>query len=102
MSVRGDQGSRRGLRGAARAVALGALPPLAVLLVWELASRGSVTIPGVGETFDVLLHPLREPPDLDSDSLGMSVLVSMVRVLCGFALAVLLAVPLGILVGRWN
>jgi len=81
-----------------RAIALGAIPPLVVLAAWHWSS--GVVIPGVGEVVDVLAHPTREPPDLDSYSLGHSAMISLVRVLCGFGLAALTAVPLGILVGR--
>jgi NitT/TauT family transport system permease protein len=90
----------RRIGGAARSVLLGALLPLLVLLLWHLASRGSTTIPAIPAVVDVLVHPFRDPPTLDSRSLGESVLVSLVRVLVGFGAAALVAVPLGILVGR--
>jgi NitT/TauT family transport system permease protein len=84
-----------------RALVLGALPPLLVLLLWHhasLTSRG--TIPKIGEVVDVLATPFADPPRLDSYSLAHSALISLLRVFCGFGLAALTAVPLGILVGR--
>jgi len=84
-----------------RAVVLGALPPLVVLLLWHqasLTSRG--TIPKVGEVIEVLASPFEEPARLDSYSLAHSALISLLRVLTGFGLAALTAVPLGILTGR--
>lgn len=85
----------------ARAIVLGALPPLVVLLLWHLASLSSHgTIPRISEVMDVLAHPFAEPPNLDSYSLAHSALISLLRVLCGFGLATITAVPLGILVGR--
>ena len=85
----------------ARAVVLGVLPPLFVLLIWHQASLGSRgTIPRIHEVIDVLAHPFSDPPLLDSYSLAHSALISLLRVLCGFGMAALTAIPLGILVGR--
>jgi sulfonate transport system permease protein len=89
------------LPGRVRALLLGVLPPLLILLVWHFASRSSqATIPGILQVIDVLLHPFRDPPGLDSYSLAHSALISFARVLCGFTLAALTAVPLALLVGR--
>ena len=81
-------------------VLLGAVVPLAILVVWHLASAGSVVVPSIGAVLDVLLHPLREPPALDATSLASGALISVLRVVCGFGLAALTAVPIGIGVGR--
>jgi len=80
---------------------LGALPFLAVLAAWSRAAgmTGSV-VPGPGAVLEVLLHPFRRPPNLDSLSLAESALVSLLRVAAGFSAALLTAVPLGVLVGR--
>jgi NitT/TauT family transport system permease protein len=51
---------------------------------------------------DVLIHPFREPLSLDATSLASGAIISVVRVACGFALAALTAVPIGLLVGRWR
>ncbi|MGB2824791.1 MAG: ABC transporter permease [Phycisphaerae bacterium] len=81
-------------------VALGAVVPAAILLVWHFASAGSVVVPSVASVLDVLLHPFREPPSLDATSLANGVTASVVRVVSGFALAVLTAIPVGLLMGR--
>jgi NitT/TauT family transport system permease protein len=81
-------------------IALGALVPGAILLVWHFASAGSVVVPSIASVIDVLSHPFREPPSLDATSLASGVTASVVRVVSGFALAVLTAVPLGLLMGR--
>jgi len=81
-------------------IALGALVPAALLLVWHWGSAGSVVVPSIGSVLDVLAHPLRRPPDLDAPSLARCAGISLLRVLCGFALASLTAVPIGLLVGR--
>lgn len=95
------QSSNGMLPGRFRALVLGVLPPLLILLAWHLAARSSrATIPQIREVVDVLVHPLQDPPGLDSYSLAHSAFISLLRVLCGFTLAVLTAVPLAILVGR--
>ena len=52
------------------------------------------------EVLDVLLHPLRDPPNLDCRPLLHTVVISLLRVLAGFIAAAVTAVPLGILIGR--
>jgi sulfonate transport system permease protein len=85
---------------AARALILGSSLPLLILLFWHLASQRETTlVPTIAEVVEVLAHPFEEPR-LDSLSLAHSVLVSVLRVLGGFAAALLMAVPLGVLVGR--
>ena len=81
--------------------ALGAALPALVLAAWWLGARsGSAVVPGFGEVWDVLAHPLREPPDLQSPSLAFSVAITLVRFAVGFSLAVATAVPLGIAAAR--
>ncbi len=87
------------LGGIAARVALGSVLPLILLLCWHLASRCTTVIPSIGTVADVLAHPFREPPNLDCKPLFDTVLISIVRVLAGFLLAVLTAVPLGMSVG---
>lgn len=88
-----------GKRWAVRA-GLGAVLPLLILLVWHVASTGSVVVPSIGSVVDVLVHPFREPPALDSTPLASGVAISVLRVLCGFGLAAVTAIPVGLLVGR--
>jgi NitT/TauT family transport system permease protein len=79
---------------------LGAIFPGAILLVWFVASSHSVVVPSIGSVVDVLIHPFRSPPNLDATSLANGVGISILRVCCGFGLAVLTAVPVGVLIGR--
>lgn len=80
---------------------LGALIPSLVLAAWWLGvSSGSAVVPTFSEVWDVLAHPLREPPDLQSPSLAFSVAITLARFAIGFALAVATAVPLGIAAAR--
>ena len=81
-------------------LALGAVPPIVILIVWYVASVGSVVVPSIGSVLEVLAHPFREPPALDATSLAASAAVSVLRVVCGFGLAAATAVPVGIWVGR--
>jgi NitT/TauT family transport system permease protein len=91
---------RRTGSAAGRAL-LGAVIPSLVLAGWWLGSlSGSAVVPGFGEVWDVLVHPLREPPDLQSPSLAFSVVITLVRFAVGFSLAVVTAVPLGIAAAR--
>jgi len=85
-----------------RKVALGAIVPAVVLLVWHVAAESSVVVPSVAAVGDVLAHPFREPPSLDATSLADGAAASVLRVVCGFALAIATAVPLGVLMGRWR
>jgi NitT/TauT family transport system permease protein len=81
-------------------VLLGAVVPAAILVVWHGASVGSAVVPSVGAVLEVLAHPFREPPTLDATSLAAGAAISILRVLGGFGLAVLTAVPVGLWVGR--
>jgi len=83
-------------------LALGALIPGAILLTWHLASAHSVVVPSIASVADVLLHPFRQPTNLDAASLADGAAASLARVLCGFALAVLTAIPIGLAMGRWR
>ncbi len=83
-------------------LALGALLPLAVLIAWHFASVGSAVVPPIRDVVELLLHPFREPPNLDAIPLAHSAAISVVRVAVGFGLAVLTGVPLGLLLGRCN
>jgi len=83
-------------------IALGAIVPLVILLIWHLASTHSVVVPSVASVVDVLIHAFREPPSLDATSLASGAWVSILRVLCGFTLAAATAIPTGLLVGRWR
>ena len=82
-------------------VLLGAIIPLLVLLLWWLGIRSSTAVvPAFGDVLDVLLHPFRTPPDLSSRSLAFSLLMTLLRLVMGFSLALLTAVPLGFWAGR--
>ena len=81
-------------------VGLGAIVPVAILVIWHVASVGSVVVPSIRSVLEVLGHPFREPPNLDATSLADGAGVSILRVLCGFGLAALTAIPIGLLVGR--
>jgi len=82
-------------------IAVGLILPLGLLLWWlAAATDDSAVIPTIAEVIDVLAHPFRDPPNLDSASLATGTIVSILRVLVGFAIAAILAVPLGVGIGR--
>lgn len=100
MSAASKDESRWADRAAGRAL-LGAVIPSLLLALWWLGSRsGSAVVPTFGEVWDVLAHPLREPPDLQSPSLAFSVAITLARFAVGFSLAIVTAVPLGIAAAR--
>lgn len=81
---------------------LGLLTPAALLVLWQLASRGpGAPLPPPAAVLRVLLDPFAEPRHLDTGSLAASTLVSLLRVLFGFGAAAGLALPLGLLIG-WS
>ena len=88
------------MRPLARKLALGAILPAAILIVWHVASARSVIVPSIGSVVDVLVHPFRPLSDLDSEPFALGVGISMLRVACGFALAAATGVPVGLLIGR--
>ena len=82
-------------------VATGLCLPVLVVVVWHIAaSRDNSVVPAIGEVFDVLHDAFQEPPDLDSASLATGTIASILRVALGFSLAAVVAVPLGICIGR--
>ncbi len=95
-----ESGTKKAMT-ALRKLVLGSILPVAVMLLWYHGTRNQGTVvPSIGSVLDVLMHPFRPPPNLDSLPLATSTLVSLLRVFCGFIIAVITAVPLGFLVGR--
>ncbi len=94
-------GKRGGIGRVAFRVALGSVIPLAILAAWHFGSaRGGAVVPSIREVAEVLLHPLADPPNLDSAPLGTGVVVSVLRVAIGFALAAVTGIPVGLMLGR--
>jgi NitT/TauT family transport system permease protein len=86
-----------------RKILLGALVPGAVLLFWHQAAttRGeSGIVPTVGEVAEKVLHPGERPATIDAPPLWFSVQTTVLRVAIGYGLAVIVAVPAGLMMGR--
>lgn len=83
-----------------RKLALGAIVPIGLIVLWHGASRGSAVVPSLASVLEILCRPFREPATLECTSLANGAWVSLLRVLCGFGLAVITAVPVGLVVGR--
>lgn len=87
------------------AVAISCLSVLIALLVWEvLASQGILgkNFPGSIKTIQELIWWLSDPFFNNGPNdlgIGTNLLISLRRVLIGYGLAVIVAVPLGLLVG---
>jgi NitT/TauT family transport system permease protein len=88
------------VKPALKKLAWGAVVPVGLIALWHWASRGSAVVPSLGSVLEILAHPFREPATLESTSLATGAWVSLLRVLCGFGLAVVTAVPVGLIVGR--
>jgi nitrate/nitrite transport system permease protein len=107
-----------------RSAVLSALLLLAIILVWQAltrptgggaamdpdyaklvgatASQGKSALPGPGEVGEALLGHLSDPffdRGANSKGIGIQLAYSIARVLTGFGLAALVAIPLGFLVG---
>ncbi|MCF8030702.1 MAG: ABC transporter permease [Desulfohalobiaceae bacterium] len=83
----------------ARFLTRAALPCL-LLALWQALALwidSPTVLPGVEAVAQVLAHPFQ--PILITGSLIYNLLVSLLRVICGFVLAAALAVPLGLLLG---
>jgi NitT/TauT family transport system permease protein len=88
----------------AKPVALALIVPLALLLFWHLAVKAGMTrlIPSPAEVAEYMVDFAVGGiwDDAFSATLHLHLLASMSRVYGGFALAALVAVPLGLLIGR--
>lgn len=77
--------------------------PICFLCLWQLMAmnlNNQVILPTVPAVLEILIHPEEEL--LSMGSLTENIWISLCRVLIGFFLAVLLAVPLGVLMGSNN
>ncbi len=77
------------------------ISPIILILVWELLAiyiNNEYILPRVGSVLIVLLQPFTDI--LGSGSLAENAMVSLYRVVVGFLLGGLAAIPLGILMGR--
>ncbi len=82
---------------ATRRVPLGLLVPAALLALWELCARTAVLSPRYFPPPTAIGAVLVER--LASGDLGGELLVTLTRMMLGFAVAAVLAVPLGLLMG---
>lgn len=84
-----------------KAVVLALPVPIVLLVVWHLAARTGLVanLPVPGEVLQQLLR-LLGGREVFSATLFMHVLESFARVSIGFGLACLVAIPLGVLMGR--
>lgn len=74
--------------------------PAATLALWQIIAvklNNPVILPTVDAVLSILLHPTEEL--LSMGSLVQNILISLWRVLIGFILATIIAVPLGIMMG---
>lgn len=77
--------------------------PIFVLLIWQLLAvkiNNEVVLPPVQQVIQVLVHPTADL--LRLGSLLQNLWMSTLRVLCGYVAAIILALPLGILMGYYK
>ena len=93
--------SRPSLGSRAARIGLGLVLPALFIAAWQFVAvrlNNPWLLPRVGAVVDRLLHPFDNV--LETGSLLYNIGVSGLRVLIGFSLAVLVAVPLGLAMGR--
>ncbi len=91
------------MRDRALSLAVPALAPVLLALAWMfLAGRidNQVILPGLAQVGEILGHPTGDL--ISMGSLLENVLVSLVRVVMGYALAALIAIPLGVAMGYYG
>jgi NitT/TauT family transport system permease protein len=77
--------------------------PLLFLGFWSILAKytaNEIILPQVTEVFDLLGHPSTNL--ISMGSLAANVLISLARVLAGYLLAVIIAIPLGIFMGYYG
>ena len=76
--------------------------PIVFLLFWQTMAKridNDIILPGVDQVTTILIHPGQELIALGS--LTVNIIVSLNRVLVGYLLAVVVAVPLGVAMGYY-
>lgn len=76
------------------------LLPILFLLIWHGAAMqvgNSLILPDISDVLKILMHPTDKL--IGVGSILYSTYVSLLRVLCGYACAVILAIPLGVMIG---
>jgi NitT/TauT family transport system permease protein len=77
--------------------------PVVAIIIWEICAvviNNSFILPRLGEILPVLAHPFNDL--MGCGSLAENAVISLKRVLTGFFLAVAVAVPVGVLMGRYQ
>lgn len=76
------------------------LVPSLFLVIWNIVAAqvgNDLILPGLNEVGTLLLHPKTDV--ISMGSMAGNVIVSLVRVLVGYGLAVVVAIPLGLIMG---
>ena len=92
-------GEKQGISRKTRVI-LACASPVVLLILWQLISAAKnkpYILPTPAATFSIITHPFADL--LASGSLSGNTLVSLLRIIVGFGLAVIVAVPLGTLLG---
>ncbi len=77
--------------------------PVLLFFVWGIVAQltgNEIILPKVSSVLVILLHPMDSI--IAMGSLCSNIGISLVRVLCGYTLAVFIAIPLGIVMGYWG
>ncbi len=76
---------------------------IALLLVWQVVSKGGQSIPGPGATWQAAVTAFSDPfyrNGPNDQGIGFKIIASLGRVAIGFGLAALIGIPLGFMIGR--
>ncbi|MEG6616576.1 ABC transporter permease [Peptococcaceae bacterium 1198_IL3148] len=82
---------------------LAIIVPLLFIVTWNMIAQNlenPVILPEVGAVVNLLLHPTESL--ISMGSLLQNIFVSITRVLAGYLLAVIIAIPLGVLMGYYS
>lgn len=79
------------------------ISPIIFVVVWEILAiliNNAFILPRVGSILEVLIHPFVDIQG--SGSLAENALISLGRVTTGFLLGALVAIPIGVMMGRFS
>jgi NitT/TauT family transport system permease protein len=79
------------------------MAPVLLGTIWLVLARqidNQVILPAMGQVGDILRHPTEDL--ISMGSLAANVLVSLVRVVLGYGIAALVAIPLGVVMGYYG
>ena len=91
------------MRTRALSITVPMMAPALLAVIWVILAQrigNQVILPGIEQVGDILRHPTQDL--ISMGSLAANVLVSLVRVVLGYAFAAMVAIPLGVIMGYYG